>query len=118
MGHRLKSSSQRSFWRVVKMGDLKVRYGMLLLRDATVPLDGASPRSRLTRELVQAFESAPGLPVLADALAAVVWPGSEGEDLTRGRLKVAIHRLRAAGLPVVTLGRGYAIDPRASFDHG
>jgi hypothetical protein len=49
-------------------------------------------------------------------LAAVVWPDrSGGDDIARGRLKVAIHRLRAAGLPVVTLGRGYAIDPRATF---
>jgi hypothetical protein len=116
MRRGLKRSSRRSVWGVAELGAIEVRYGMLFLRETTLCLDGASPRSRLTRELVQAFTVAPGLPVLADTLAAVVWPDrSGGDDIARGRLKVAIHRLRAAGLPVVTLGRGYAIDPRATF---
>jgi len=95
---------------------IELRYGTVFLaRGTTVSIDGTSARSRLTRRLIEAFQVTPGLALDPQALAAEVWPGAPEDDSTRGRLKVAVHRLRAVGLPVMTVGRGYAIDPRATF---
>lgn len=95
---------------------IELRYGTVFLaRGTTVSLEGASARSRLTRRLLEVFQVTPGRALLPETLAAEVWPGAADDSSTLGRLKVAVHRLRAVGLPVVTVGRGYAIDPRATF---
>lgn len=98
-------------------GPLTIWYGFLFLpHGATIHMAGASVRSRLAKQLVDAFVTSPGAPLSAKSIAEALWPNEPhaiGLDGTRyGRVKVAICRLRATGLPIVTIPGGYAIDPR------
>jgi len=95
---------------------IDVRYGTLFLpRGVALNFDGPSPRSRLIRRLLDAHRATPGLALSAEALMSEMWPEQPVDDATRVRLRVAVHRLRALGFPVLTLGGGYAIDPRATY---
>jgi len=95
---------------------IDIRYGTLFLpRGVALNLEVPSPRSRLIRRLVDAHRATPGLALTGEALMEEMWPGQELDESARVRLRVAVHRLRALGLPVLTIGSGYAIDPRARF---
>lgn len=101
-------------------GPLTIWYGFLFLpHGTTIHMAGASVRSRLAKHLVDAFVTRPGAPLSPESIAEVLWPNEPravGLDGTRyGRVKVAICRLRATGLPILTLPGGYAIDPRTEI---
>ena len=105
---------------LLSSGPLTIWYGFLFLpRGSTIHMGGASVRSRLTKKLVDAFLTRPGVPMSPESLAAALWPNDPrgiGLDGTRyGRVKVAICRLRATGLPIITMTGGYAIDPRTEI---
>lgn len=105
---------------VLRSGPLTIWYGFLFLpRGSTIHMGGTSVRARLAKKLVDAFLTRPGVPISAEALAEALWPNDPrgvGLDGTRyGRVKVAICRLRATGVPIVTMTGGYAIDPRTEI---
>lgn len=101
--------------RAKRPSPIEVHCGTVFLpRGTALRLDGESSRSRLTRQLVEAYRANPGRPLPPEVLASELWPDAPG-DATRIRLRVAVHRLRSDGLPVMTLEGGYAIDPRATF---
>lgn len=74
-----------------------------------IDLASPSPRSRLACALLDALREQPGVPVSAGDLSRQVWP-SGGVSATS--LKVTVHRLRLAGLPIRTVAGGYVIDRR------
>jgi len=93
---------------------IELRWGAVQLpRGGVVSLDGSSPRSKLTRELLEAFRHERGRPLRATHLERSLWSDNLDPDALRVRLKVTVHRLRSAGFPIVTIGSGYAIDPEA-----
>lgn len=96
---------------------LAVSYGFFLLPSgATIPLNGGSVTARLARLLLDAYSIAPGLRLEVDVIARGVWPGHVVDAKSRTRVKVAVCRLRARGLPIVTMGGGYALDPRIGLE--
>jgi hypothetical protein len=93
---------------------IEVRWGAVHLpRGVAISLDGASARSRLVRELLEAFREERGRPLDARLLGRSLWPSEVDEEALRTRLKVTVHRLRSAGFPIITVGTGYAVDPEA-----
>ncbi len=111
---RSRNTQRRQQWDG-SFGSIEVRFGTVFFpHGGVLSLDGASARSRLACQLIDAFRVTPGLPLSRDALAAALWEESVG-DAARLRLKVAIYRLRAAGFPILGFGGGYAIDPRTTL---
>lgn len=95
---------------------IDVRFGTLFFpRGIALNFEGPSPRSRLIRALLDTHRATPGLALSAEALMSEMWPDQPPDESARVRLRVAVHRLRALGLPVLTVGSCYAIDPRATF---
>ncbi len=104
----------------MKTETLTIWYGFLFLaHGATIHMGGSSVRARLTKRLIDAFCTRPGHPLSPQEIAAELWPhdprGIGLDDIRYGRVKVAICRLRATGVPIVTLAGGYAIDPRTEI---
>jgi hypothetical protein len=85
---------------------------LFLPNGATIHIEGVALRSRLTRLLLDAHSASPGRPVETQDIARALWPGDELDARCYARVKVAVCRLRAAGLPILTLGNGYALDAR------
>lgn len=85
---------------------------LFLPNGKAIHLDGSSVGSRLARALLHAYCAMPGRRLEPEALWAALWPGEAFDDKSRTRTKVAVCRLRALGMPIVTIGGSYALDPR------
>jgi hypothetical protein len=88
---------------------------LFLPSGSTIHLDASSVGGRLARALLHAYCAMPGLGVEPQALWAAIWPEEAFHDKSRARTKVAVCRLRALGVPVVTQGRRYMLDPRVEL---
>lgn len=95
---------------------LLVAYGILHLpRGAAIHVDGASVGSRLARIILESHAATPGRPLEEEELSRALWPEQPFAPKSHSRVRVAVCRLRALGLPILTLGRGYALDPRVEI---
>lgn len=102
---------------VVPSKRLAVWYGFVLLPSgATIRLNGGSVAARLARLLLDAYSVTPGVLLEVEAIARAVWPDDAVDAKSRTRVKVAVCRLRARGMPIVTMGSGYALDPRIGLE--
>jgi hypothetical protein len=96
---------------------LAVCYGFLLLPSGLpIDLDGSAVAGRLARLLIDVHRIAPGLRVEVEEIAAALWPDCAVDDKARIRVKVAVCRLRARGLPILTMGERLRPRPAHPLD--